>query len=149
MECTTIKTFSADRLNVARLHAEHFDNLRQMHRNPKVMATLAPMGAPNVCILSDEETGHFLRRPLDHWARHGYGLWVFRDKADDRFVGRAGLHNTYIGNSDEVELVYALMTQYGGRGLATEMAEAILTVAFKKLGMTEVVCFTLTTNRVS
>ena len=33
--------------------------------------------------------------------------------------------------------------------MATVMAGAILTVAFEQLGMAEVVCFTLTTNRAS
>ncbi len=120
-----------------------------MHRNPKVMETLAPAGAPNDGLLSDEETRQFLRRHLDHWDRHGYGLWLFRDKADGQFVGRAGLHSTNAGGKEEVELAYALMPEYWGRGLATEMAQGIMTVAFERLHMTEVVCFTLTTNRAS
>ena len=113
------------------------------------MGTLAPAGAPNDGVVSDEETQRFLRRHLDHWDRYGYGLWAFRDREDDRFVGRAGLYNTHVGGSDEVELAYALMAEYRNRGLATEMAEAILGVAFERLGMADVVCFTLTTNRAS
>ena len=120
-----------------------------MHRDPKVMATLAPAGAPNGGIRSEEETRQFLSGRLEHWERHGYGLWVFRDAADGRFVGRGGLHNTHVGGHDEVELAYALMAEYWGRGLATEMAEAIVAVAFERLGMTDLVCFTLTTNRAS
>ena len=46
-------------------------------------------------------------------------------------------------------MTYALMAEYWGRGFATEMAEGILAVAFGRLHMTEVVCFTLTTNRAS
>ncbi len=74
---------------------------------------------------------------------------MFRDRADGRFVGRAGLHNTHVGGNDEVELAYALMAEFWGKGLATEMAQEIVTVAFERLGMTDVVCFTLTTNRAS
>jgi ribosomal-protein-alanine N-acetyltransferase len=132
-----------------RLRDEHFDELCRMHRDPRVMATLAPAGAPNGGVLSDEETKLFLHRHLDHWDRLGYGLWVFRDRADGRFVGRAGLHNTHVGGDDEVELAYALMAEYWGKGLATEMAQEIVTLAFERLGMTDVVCFTLTTNLAS
>jgi [ribosomal protein S5]-alanine N-acetyltransferase len=146
---TLIETFHTDRLIAERLRAEHFVELRRMHRDRRVMATLAPAGAPNGGVLSDEETRQFLRRHLDHWERHGYGLWVFRNRADCHFVGRAGLHSTNAGGKEEVELAYALMAEYWGRGFATEMAEGILAVAFGRLRMTEVVCFTLTTNRAS
>jgi ribosomal-protein-alanine N-acetyltransferase len=54
-----------------------------------------------------------------------------------------------VGGNDEVELAYVLMAEYWGKGLATEMARAILAVAFERLGMTDLVCFTLTTNRTS
>jgi ribosomal-protein-alanine N-acetyltransferase len=120
-----------------------------MHRDSRVMATLAPADVPNGGLLSDEETRQFLRRHLDHWDRHGYGLWMFRDKSDGQFVGRAGLHTTNVGGKEEVELAYALMAEYWGRGLATEMAEEIMTIAFERLHLAEVVCFTLTTNRAS
>jgi RimJ/RimL family protein N-acetyltransferase len=112
------------------------------------MATLAPADAPDGGVLSDEETRQFLRRHLDHWDRYGYGLWTFWDRVDNQFVERAGLYNTHVGGNDEVELAYALIAEYW-RGLATEMAEAILRVAFEQLHMTDLVCFTLTTNRAS
>jgi ribosomal-protein-alanine N-acetyltransferase len=136
-------------LNTERLRVEHFDELCRMHRDPRVMATLAPADAPAGGVLYHEETRRFLRRHLDHWDRYGYGLWAFRYREDGRFIGRAGLYNTHVGGNDEVELAYALMAEYWGRGLATEMAEEILSVAFERLGMTDLVCFTLTTNRAS
>jgi ribosomal-protein-alanine N-acetyltransferase len=144
-----MEVFHTDRVIAERLRIQHFDELCRMHHDPRVMATLAPAGAPNGGVLSDEETRRFLRRHLNHWDSHGYGLWVFRDKVSCRFVGRAGLLNTRVGGEDGVELAYALMAEFWGRGLATEMARAILAVAFEKLGMAEVVCFTLTTNQAS
>lgn len=144
-----IESFRTDRLIAERLRHEHFAELRRMHRDPMVMATLAPAGAKNGGVLSDEETQRFLCRHLDHWERHGYGLWAFRDRTNGRFVGRAGLYNTHVGGSVEVELAYALVAEYWGKGLATEMARAILAVAFERLGINDLVCFTLTTNRVS
>jgi [ribosomal protein S5]-alanine N-acetyltransferase len=144
-----VESFRTERLIAERLRSEHLDELLQMHRDPRVMATLAPAGAPNGGVLSDEETRQFLRRHLDHWERYGYGLWVFWDRADSQFVGRAGLYNTHVGGNDEVELAYALVAEYWNRGLATEMARAILRVALEQLQMTGLVCFTLTTNRPS
>jgi ribosomal-protein-alanine N-acetyltransferase len=143
------ETLHTGRLIGRRLRAADFDDLARMHQDPRVMATLAPAGAPNGGLLSDDETRQYLRRNLEHWDRHGYGLWLFRDRADGRFVGRGGLKHTSVDGKDEVELAYAVMADYWGRGLATEMAEAILAVGFERLGLSEVACFTLTTNRAS
>jgi [ribosomal protein S5]-alanine N-acetyltransferase len=98
---------------------------------------------------SEDQTRQFLRRNLEHWDRHGDGLWVFRDNEGGRFVGRGGQRHVPVGSADKVELAYALTAKFWGRGLATEMAEAIATVRFEHLGMEEVVCFTLPTNLAS
>jgi ribosomal-protein-alanine N-acetyltransferase len=135
-------TFGTDRLVAERLREEHLGEIQEMHRDPRVMATLGGLR-------SDEETACYLRDNLDHWERHGYGIWVFRDRAEGLFVGRAGLRNTHLGGNDEVELAYALVAEYWNRGLATEMAGAILELAFERLELTDVVCFTLPTNRAS
>jgi [ribosomal protein S5]-alanine N-acetyltransferase len=137
-----IETFRTPRLSAERLRADHLEGLSRMHRDPVVMATLGGLR-------SDEETRAFLRRNLGHWHRHGYGLWVFRDERDGRFVGRGGLRHVRVGGADEVELAYALLAEFWGWGLATEMARAILKVAFEHLGMDQVVCFTLETNQAS
>jgi ribosomal-protein-alanine N-acetyltransferase len=138
----SIITFRTDRLIAERLHVEDLDELCRMHHDPRVMATLGGLR-------SDDQTQQFLRENLRHWDRHGYGLWMFRVKADGRFVGRGGLRHVHVGGNDEVELAYALMASFWGSGLATEMAGAILTVAFEHLGLADVVAFTLTTNQAS
>lgn len=133
--------FSSDRLTASRLCAEDFSILCQMHQDSAVMATLNG-------IHSHEQTKQYLHKNLEHWQRYGYGLWVFRD-TDGKFVGRGGLRNTHVDGNDEIELAYALMPAYWGKGLATEMAQAILEVGFEYLDIWEIVCFTLTTNQAS
>lgn len=137
-----IETFSTNRLIAERLQIKHFSELCDMHKNFKVMATLG--GAR-----SNDATQQFLQINLEHWNRYRYGIWIFRDKTEGKFVGRGGLRNIYVGDNCEVELAYALMEEFWGQGLATEMAQAILKVGFNQLGLTDVVCFTLTTNRAS
>jgi [ribosomal protein S5]-alanine N-acetyltransferase len=140
-----IESFRTDRLVAAPLRPEDFADLRRLHGDPRVMATLSADGRP----LPEEETRRALQRHLGHWERHGYGLWAFRDPTDGRFVGYCGLKHTEVGGNDEIELAYAVVADEWGQGLATEMAEAVLRVGFEHLGLTEVVCFTLTTNRAS
>jgi [ribosomal protein S5]-alanine N-acetyltransferase len=140
-----IESFRTDRLVAAPLRPEDFADLCRLHGDPRVMATLSADGRP----LPEEETRRALQRHLGHWERHGYGLWAFRDPTDGRFVGYCGLKHTEVGGNDEIELAYAVVADEWGQGLATEMAEAVLRVGFEHLGLTEVVCFTLTTNRAS
>jgi ribosomal-protein-alanine N-acetyltransferase len=138
----SILTFRTDHLIAERLRVEGLDELCRMHRDPSVMATLGG-------VRSDDQTQQFLHDNLQHWDRHGYGLWMFRARTDGQFVGRGGLRNVHVGGHDEVELAYALMATFWGRGLATEMAAAILTVAFTQLALTDIVAFTLSTNQAS
>ena len=138
----SIITFGTNRMIAERLRVEDLDELCRMHQDPRVMATLGGLR-------SDDQTRQFLRDSLRHWDRYGYGLWMFRAKPDGRFVGRGGLRNVHVGGHDEVEVAYALMAAFWGRGLATEMAEALLTVAFEHLGRADIVAFTLPTNRAS
>lgn len=138
----SIEKFSIDRLIAERLCVEDLGELCRMHQDPIVMITLNG-------IRSDEQTKQFLYNNLNHWQRHGYGIWIFRDKENGRFVGRGGLRNVCVDGNDEIELAYALMAEYWGFGIATEMASAILTVGFDFLNIENVVCFTLTSNRAS
>jgi RimJ/RimL family protein N-acetyltransferase len=132
-------------MTAERLRASHFDDLHRMHREPAVMATLASAGKP----LSRKESRRTLQSNLQHWDRYGYGLWIFRDKASGEFIGRGGLLVRYVEGEEMAALAYAVMPEYWGRGLATEMAEALLEVGFKQLGLAEMACYALPTNRAS
>ncbi len=96
----------------------------------------------------DDETTRYLQDNLAHRDQYGYGIWVFKND-NGRLVGRAGLRNTRVGGDDRVQLAYALAVEYWNRRMATEVAKAILKLAFKRLGLTNIVCFTLATNRMS
>ncbi len=131
-----------ERLIAERLSEAHFEELCRMHRDVRVMATLGGRRP-------DAETRRFLRGNLDHWERHGYGLFVFRARTSGDFIGRGGLRRVAIGGADEVELAYAVMAEFWGRGLASEIAQASLQLGFAHLGLAEIVAFTLTTNAAS
>lgn len=137
-----IETFTTHRLFAERLQFQHLNELYRMHQDSQVMATLGG-------VRSDEETRLFIFNNLNHWQCYGFGLWVFRDKVNRRFVGRAGLRNTHVEGNEEVELAYALMAKFWSKGLATEMGEKILKIGFELLNLPEVVCFSLTTNQAS
>jgi RimJ/RimL family protein N-acetyltransferase len=137
-----VSSFETVRLRAERLRSDHFDVLDRMHRNPRMMTTLGGLRGP-------AETRRLLTDQLAHWDRYGFGLWVCTARNDGAFAGRGGLRHVHVGGNDEVELAYAVAADRWGQGLATEMAEAMLTIGFRDLGLPEVVCFTMTSNRAS
>jgi len=130
---------TTERLVASRVSSADLDRLCAMHRDPRVMATLGGLR-------SAATTRAFLRRNVVHWERHGFGLWVFTRKTDGRFVGRGGLRCITIHGRPEVEIAYALMAEFWRQGLASEIAALCVDVGFGRLGMRELVAFTLADN---
>lgn len=135
-------SFKTDRLTAARLRAEHYDLLCRMHRDATVMATLNG-------VRTDEQTQAFLDENLGYWDRRGFGLWIFNDRQNGAFVGRAGLRPVEVVGRAEVEVAYALMDDYWGRGLASEIAARLLSIGFENVGLNEIVCYTWAENLAS
>ncbi|HXN85487.1 MAG TPA: GNAT family N-acetyltransferase [Candidatus Binataceae bacterium] len=133
-----VDTFLTPRMDANRITEDDFADLLRMNQNATVMATLGG-------IKTEAQTREFLRSGIEHWERHGYGIWIFRTRDQGRFVGRAGLRNVTIENSAEVELLYALMPEFWRQGFATEMSRAILETA-AALGIADIVAFTMPTN---
>jgi ribosomal-protein-alanine N-acetyltransferase len=136
-----IDQFQTARLRAERLLPHHLADLSMMHRDPRVMRTLGG-------VRSDAKTQEYLAVNLDHWKRHGYGLWIVRD-VDETFVGRAGIRHLAIETKNEIELAYSVMPGFWARGLATEIAKALLKIAFERLDIPELVAFTLSDNQAS
>jgi len=135
-------TFSLRRLFAERLMDAHLPFLRRMDNNTEMMAGLGG-------IRSDAETKAYLERNLAHWARHGFGIWILRDPTTGRVIGRAGLRYLTVAAAEEVELAYALLPEFWGRGLATDAARACVTIGREWLGLASVVALTTPDNLAS
>lgn len=137
-----IHTLETTHLIARKINSEDFTLLYKMNQNTKVMATLGG-------IRSKDETRKNLEWNLAQWQQNGIGLWFWFEKTTKRFVGRAGLRQVKVDDTEEVEVAYALMPEYWRKGLATEIAQACVEVAFEILKLTKLVCFTLPTNKAS
>jgi RimJ/RimL family protein N-acetyltransferase len=135
-------TFSLRRLFAERLTDAHLPFLRRMDNNAQLMASLGG-------IRSDAETKAYLERNLAHWAEHGFGIWILRDPTTGRVMGRAGLRHLTLQGTEETELIYALLPEFWGRGLATDAARACVTIGREWLGLASVVALTTPDNLAS
>ncbi|MFT3678523.1 MAG: GNAT family N-acetyltransferase [Chitinophagaceae bacterium] len=71
------------------------------------------------------------RSLIPHYEQYGYGRWAVRRKSDDRFVGWCGLK--FRPATGLIDLGYRFISQFWGRGYATEAAKATTLYAFNEL----------------
>ena len=135
-------SLATERLLATPLSPEHYPLLCELHRDPAVMATLGG-------VRPDDRTRAYLAENLAHWDEHGFGLWIFRERTTLAFVGRGGLRHLILDGQSEVELTYALAREAWGKGFATEIASATLDVAFRQLGLQDIVAFAIPENLAS
>lgn len=124
-----------------------FADLRRLHGDSRVMATLSADGKT----FSEVQTRAFLKRAAEHWNLHGFGLWFFRERLDGEFVfvGYGGIKHAVVEGRDEIELAYAVRSDYWGKGIATEISIAALKWGFDTMHLDRIVAFTLPHNRAS
>ena len=137
-----VDRLETDRLLLERLRPEHASELSILLRDPRVARTLTADGGPP----SEAELTAGLTDKIRHWERHGFGLWLLRERSTGTMVGRGGLQYTFVGGREEIEVAWAIVPERWGQGLATELALASVMVAFNDLGLDEIVAFTLPDN---
>jgi [ribosomal protein S5]-alanine N-acetyltransferase len=142
MSTGTLDRFETARLVLERLRPEHAPQERRLLLDPRVGATLWSRPAPP----TEAEILDGLAAKTDHWDRHGFGLWLLRDRETGAAVGRGGLQYTYTAGLHDVEAAWAIVPERWGQGLATELAFACLEVGFGPLGLRQIVAFTLPDN---
>lgn len=140
MERREIETFETARLAAAAIAPHDLPDYCRLFSDKLVAATLGG-------VRSLAETERYLQLGVEHWRRHGFGIWTLRDRSDGRFVGRAGLRHGQVGGRAEIELLYALLADEWDKGLATEIARALMSLAAERLALENVIAFTRPTNR--
>lgn len=84
-----------------------------------------------------------------HFAEHGFGWWAAELRATGQFIGFIGLSRVPFEAhfTPAVEVGWRLASAYWYQGYATEGARAALDFGFARLGLPEIVSFTVAANR--
>jgi RimJ/RimL family protein N-acetyltransferase len=91
------------------------------------------------------ETEGQVARLREHFDCHGFGYWAVELSGVAPFIGFAGLGITRF-EAPCVEIGWRLAFEHWGHGYATEGARAALEFGFGKLGLDEIVSFTVPAN---
>lgn len=98
---------------------------------------------------SEDDANRDILRDKKHWADHGFGIWMFFDKENDKFVGRGGPTICGVDGKDECVMNYAVVPEYWGKGFATEIGKHTVSLAFNELHQSSMVSYTLPINHKS
>jgi RimJ/RimL family protein N-acetyltransferase len=127
--------FATERITLEPLGTGHREALRPLLEDPLVARTLAPSRRPPAPGLEPEA----LAEEAGHWERHGFGLWLLRDRTSGEMIGRGGLRRTGIDERWEVSLMWAIVPERWRQGYERELARACVELAFGELSLPSIV----------
>lgn len=93
----------------------------------------------------------WVARMRRHWDEHGFGNFVVELPGKAPFIGVVGLNwvRWDLAFTPAVEAAWRLLPAYWGKGYAAEAACAAIDDGFGRLGLDEIVAYTVTANRAS
>ena len=133
------------RLILRELTAEHAADGFRLYGDPLVAKYLG--GTPPVSV--EDQARRFAGHHERYWEARGYGLMAVFEKDGGAFVGICGHLHWEIDGVDEVEVAYALLPDFWGKGYATEAARALADDAFARLGCERVISLVMPQNAAS
>jgi [ribosomal protein S5]-alanine N-acetyltransferase len=142
MSAGTIERLETDRMVCERIQLDQAAEHLRLLLDPRVSATLWPRRE----LPSEADVLDGLLAKVEHWERHGFGMWLLRDRETGEMIGRGGLQYTFTAGLNDVEAGWAVVPERWGQGFATELAQASVEVAFEQLDLLEIVAFALPTN---
>ena len=136
------KILETERLYLREIGPKDKEDLFRLHSIPEVQRYT---GEPVLRSMAEVDRAIDFR--IRQYKEYGYGRWAALLKADDAFIGWAGL--SYLPEFDQIDLGYRLLPEYWGQGLATEASKAILRYGFEVLKLRRIVAIAMLENKAS
>ena len=130
-----------ERLILRQWSEQDVDPFVALNADPKVMEYF-----PST--LSRDDTEKSVARIRMQFEQHNFGLWAVQLRATGAFIGFVGLHVPDFGApfTPCVEVGWRLARDYWGHGYAPEAAAESLRDGYERVGLSEIVSMTSTTN---
>ena len=89
------------------------------------------------CVVPRETVRGVIEASLASFSDEGFGQWLAEDRKTRALVGFCGLRP--IEDASQIEILYGLVRERWGEGLATEAGRAVLSYAFLTVGLSHVI----------
>ncbi len=125
-----------DRLVLRRLTVEDAPFILGLLNDPDWLRFIGDKGVRTL-----EDARDYIRTgPIESYARHGFGLFLVSLKSDGAAIGLCGLLKRDV--LEDVDVGYAYLPQFRGRGFALEAAAGVLRFAKDTIGLSRVAAIT-------
>lgn len=138
-----MRVIETERLNLRWLNDTDDEFILDLLNQPSWLEYIGDRGVRSL----DDARTYIHDGPLAMIAQHGFGLYLVELKATATPMGLCGLLKREA--LEDVDIGFAFLPDYGGRGYATEAANACLEYACEHLGLERLVAITLPTNKSS
>lgn len=129
----TLPELRTARLSLRRLDFGDAPFLVELLNQPSFLANIGDRGVRNV-----DDAHRYLREgPMAMYEKYGFGLWHVSQRSDGAAIGLCGLLRRDI--LPDVDVGYAFLPPFWGRGYAFEAADGTLRHAAQKFALTRVI----------
>ncbi len=130
-----------DRLLIDKFSVDEAAFVLELLNTPSWLAFIGDRGVRTL----DDAHQYILNGPLKSYERFGFGPYVVKLKSHAVPIGLCGLHKRE--TLDDIDIGFAFLPEYAGKGYGYESASAVLNYAATVLGLTRITGITKPTNQ--
>jgi RimJ/RimL family protein N-acetyltransferase len=135
-----VKVLETDRLILRWMLADDAPFILELVNEPSWLRFIGDRGVRTL----DDAREYIRKGPVDMYARLGFGLYVTERKADGVPIGICGLLKRE--SLEDVDLGFANLPRFWGKGYAYESASAVMAYGRSVLGLKRIVAVTSPAN---
>ncbi len=138
-----VKILETERLTLRRLSTDDAEFIVELLNGEPFIRNIGDKGVRTVA----DAFSYILSGPVASYQRYGFGLYLVELKETGASIGICGLIKR--DTLEDVDIGFAFLPAYWGKGYAVESAFAVKTYADRVIGLNRIVAITLPDNRQS